>query len=155
MIRSDKEITDPVWIDHVLCQGLYCHIAIIDGTLPYLAPLNYLWCDGKIILHSGLEGEKIRILKRNPSISFAVETDVEMVPGSIPCQYSMRYRSVIGQGTAVFVEDPIEKSGLLCRLAEKYTGVHVSGFSSKSLDQVVVISITISQMTGKNSGYPL
>lgn len=154
MIRSDKEITDPVWIDQVLHEALYCHIAISDGNLPYLVPMNYVWYDGRIILHSGSVGEKLRILKKNPSIAFAVETGIEMAPASTPCGYSMRYRSVIGQGTAGFIEDPIEKNHLLCRLAEKYTRVQVYDFSQKNLASVVVIGITVSGMTGKKSGYP-
>ncbi|HWQ67708.1 MAG TPA: pyridoxamine 5'-phosphate oxidase family protein [Methanospirillum sp.] len=154
MRRSDKEILDPDWIDSVLTGASYGHIALCDAGSPYLVQMNFAWSEDKPILHSAREGEKIRILRTNPDIAFTAETGVDMVTDTNPCEYGMCYRSVSGRGIARFVEDPDEKERLLSVLAEKYTGKKVTGFSKKAVQQVEVIEVTFTSLTGKVSGYP-
>lgn len=153
MYRSDKEIRDPAWIASVLQKAGYCHLALSNGDQPYVIPMNFVFSENRLILHSGAEGEKISILQKNPKVSFAVETGIEPVTSETPCGYSMRFRSVCGQGVVKFVEDVGEKRNLLRILAEKYMAGPVPDFSSDAISHVLVIEVKITSMVGKNSGY--
>jgi nitroimidazol reductase NimA-like FMN-containing flavoprotein (pyridoxamine 5'-phosphate oxidase superfamily) len=60
----------------------------------------------------------------------------------------MRYRSVIGFGRAVILEDPAEKKhGLNCIMRHYQGGTHE--FSGADVASVTVIRIRIESMTGK------
>lgn len=153
MNRSDKEIVDLNWINHILNTALYCHIAFCEGEIPYVVPMNFAYHDGKLILHSATEGEKIRILKQNSHVSFSVEDGVRMVTNPSPCGYGMWYRSVSGAGDATVVEDLNEKRLLLKIFTAKFHHGPLPDFSSDTLERVLVIKVTITRVTGKNSGY--
>ena len=56
MRRSDKQVTDPDWIASVLREAAYCHIAMCDQEQPYMIPMNFVWYEGCLILHSATEG---------------------------------------------------------------------------------------------------
>ncbi len=155
MQRSDKEVRDPGWIHSVLHEAQYCHLACSDGDTPYLVPMNFAYLNGHLILHSAPEGEKIRILRQNPKVSFSVEVGIDLISSDAPCGYSMRFRSVCGTGSARCVEDPEEKARLLRVFATKFISGPLPVFSPESLDQVLVIDVTVLTLVGKNSGYAI
>ncbi|PWR70538.1 pyridoxamine 5'-phosphate oxidase family protein [Methanospirillum lacunae] len=156
MHRTDKEVQDQGWIDAVLKKALFCHLAIPgDDEYPCLVPMNFVWYEGRLILHSSPVGDKIRLLKNNPHASFAVESDIDLVTDTNVCGYGMRYRSVIGRGTVRFVEEYKEKNRLLKVFSEKYASYPVDNFFQDKLDNVAVLVIKPISITGKNSGYPL
>lgn len=153
MHRSDKEVRDPVWIETVLTEAPFCHIALCILDHPYVIPMNFVFFEGCLILHSALEGEKIRIIQQNPRISFAAEVGVELIPDKNPCRYSMRYKSVCGHGDARFVEESDRKMKLLSILAAKYMSGLIPSFVPDVLLHMVVIEVKILGMVGKKSGY--
>jgi len=155
MQRADKEVRDQGWIDTVLTKALFCHLAINGDEYPCLVPMNFVWHKGQLILHSANEGEKMRLLRKNPHVAFAVEIDPELVTHATACGYGMRYRSVIGQGIVRFFDEYEEKNHLLKVLSEKYTSYSVDDFPPDKLAHVTVFIITPTSLTGKNSGYPL
>ena len=70
----------------------------------------------------------------------------------IICAWSTKYRSVIGFGKALWVEDIREKSNALNIITQHYGGNRYD-FSKKELEKVVIIKIDINTLTGKQSGY--
>ena len=63
-----------------------------------------------LYFHSALEGKKIEIIHSNPEVSFQVITDSKLVTGQNACEdWTMKYRSVVGNGYASIIEDPEEK----------------------------------------------
>lgn len=155
MERSDKEVTDSSWITTVLQEAQYCHIGFCNMDQPYVIPMNFLFFEGHLILHSALDGEKIRFLKRNPKVSFSAEVGVELLVSDAPCGYSMRFRSVCGTGIARCVEEPEEKGRLLRIFAMKFISGPLPVFPPDLLAQVMVIDVTITRLSGKKSGYLL
>lgn len=154
MQRSDKEVTDPSWLEAVLGEAQFCHLALCDRLSPYVIPMNFVYSHGHLLLHSALEGEKMRIIRQNPKVSFCVESRVELKISETPCGYSMRFKSVCGHGIARCVEDPEEKSRLLRIFAMKFISGPLPVFPPEVLSQVMVIDVEIQQIVGKNSGYP-
>jgi len=68
-----------------------------------------------------------------------------------PCKTSLKYRSVIGHGKAVFVEDRKEKKDSFDAIMRHYSG-ETYDYPEQSLNEVAIIRIRIESMTGKQSG---
>lgn len=114
MRRADREVTDYQQIKSIIEQAKVVHIGMIDNDRPYVVPMQYgfVFADGKLTLyvHCAKEGRKLDILKKNPCVFIELETNVAIVSGGgIPCKYGSEYASVMGDGTAVIVEDVAEK----------------------------------------------
>lgn len=152
MRRKDKEITEPGAMEEILKKAEVGRIAFCDGDEPYLVPVNFGYADGKIYVHSAKEGRKIGLVRGNPRVCFEAETDVEPIRGETPCNWSMRYRSVICTGRARLIEDEGEKvKGLEVILARYMPGPF--DLPESATQRIVVIEIEITSMTGKASGF--
>ena len=151
MRRKDKEIKDKSAIDEILSQAAVCRIAMCDGDVPYVVPMSFGYEDGCLHLHSALEGRKIDVLKHNPIVCFELEIGQELVGDENPCKTSLKYRSVIGYGRAVFVEDREEKKRSLDAIVRHYSG-ETYNYPEESLNEVAIIRIHVESMTGKQSG---
>jgi nitroimidazol reductase NimA-like FMN-containing flavoprotein (pyridoxamine 5'-phosphate oxidase superfamily) len=100
--------------DNILRRGRFLHLGLFrpdDSAVvkyPYVVPLTYGFdydCENDapvIYMHAGNseKSTKLRAVKENPHVSFAVETDVQIVPSAtMPCMLStVRYFSVLGTG---------------------------------------------------------
>lgn len=151
MRRKDKEIKDKEVIETILQQAAVCRIAMCDGDVPYVVPMSFGYEEGCLHLHSASEGKKIDILKCNPAVSFEIDIGQELVGNENPCKTSLKYRSVIGYGKAVFVEDREEKKRSLDAIVRHYSG-ETYAYPEESLNEVTIIRIHIESMTGKQSG---
>ncbi len=151
MRRKDKEIEDKSAIEEILRQAAVCRIAMCDGDEPYVVPMSFGYEDDCLHLHSASEGKKIDILNHNPIVCFELDIGQELVGNENPCKTSLKYRSVIGYGKAVFVEDREEKKRSLDAIMRHYSG-ETYDYQEKSLNEVAIIRIRIESMTGKQSG---
>lgn len=152
MRRKDREIDDRSAIEEILRRAAVCRIAMFDGQSPYLVPMCFGYAGDCLYLHCATEGKKTDILKENPRVCFEVDVDQELIRGPQPCQWGLRYRSVIGFGNAVIVEDLKEKQCALDVLMEHFGG-EASSYPDNGLCQVTIIRIDIESLTGKQAGY--
>ncbi len=153
MRRKDKEISNPREVEAILKEASTLHLGLCQGDEPYVVPMTYGYAEGKIYLHGGVGGTKFELMAANPRVSFSVVTGVETIPHPEPCEWSVRYRSVVGFGTARFLETPEEKNrGLNALTAHLGAGTHT--YSPELLARVVVVEIDVTQATGRQSGYP-
>ncbi|MGD8536508.1 MAG: pyridoxamine 5'-phosphate oxidase family protein, partial [Candidatus Aminicenantes bacterium] len=146
----DREIKDKAGIERIIKKALVCRVALSDGDSPYVFPVCFGFKDGCLYFHSAQEGRKIDILRRNNKVCFEMDIDTEMIEGEIGCEWGIRYSSVIGFGTASFVEDVEEMKEALSVLLEHYSDKKYE-FSEKSLKQVMVIKIQVESLTGKST----
>jgi nitroimidazol reductase NimA-like FMN-containing flavoprotein (pyridoxamine 5'-phosphate oxidase superfamily) len=150
--RKDKEITDQKDIEAIIDRADVCRIGLsVDGD-PYVFSVNYGYSEGKLYFHSAQQGQKIEMIQKNPRVSFQMETDVEIVPADKACDWSIKYRSVIGFGKAEFLNSPEEKRFALKTIMSHYSDKKFD-FAEESLSSVCIICIKIEKMTGKKSGY--
>ena len=105
MRRKEREIKDAVVIHQLLSQASICRLAIHDEPFPYIVPMNYGYADGAIFFHCATEGRKLDLLRKNNKVGFEIECDSEVVKGAVSCQWTTRYRSVIGTGEIEFIDD--------------------------------------------------
>ena len=150
MRRSDRAITDPQELESVLREAAVCRMGLCDEGKPYVVPMNYGYRDGSVFLHSAAEGRKIDILRSNPSVCLEFEKDVELVPAEAACSFSMKYRSVIASGKAVFLEGTEEKSFGLNAIMLQYTGREFV-FPPQALEKIVVLRVDLEECSGKHN----
>ena len=106
MRRKDRELTELADILQVIEQCRICRLAMSDAEGLYLVPMHfgYAYADGRLELyfHSAREGRKIDALRANPQVCFEMDCDMQVYAGNpeIPCTYSSRFLSVIGNGRA-------------------------------------------------------
>ncbi|MGM0428212.1 MAG: pyridoxamine 5'-phosphate oxidase family protein [Thermodesulfobacteriota bacterium] len=150
MRKREKEIQDRSEIEAILDKAQVCRLALSDDNRPYMVPLNFGYKDNCLYFHTGRTGKKIDILKRNNSVCFQVDVDLEVVESDNPCDWNMNYRSVIGHGRAVFLEDPAEKKHALDIIVEHY-GAAKNDYDEARLKRLTLIKVDIERMTGKRS----
>lgn len=153
MRHPEKAITDPAAIDGILQRGLVCHLAMVDGDRPYVVPLCYGYREGVLYAHSGREGRKLDVLRRNPAVCFEISVDVALVPTESPCRWSMRYRSVIGTGRATLLDDPEGKRAALEIIVAHY-GDAPDGrerYPDAVLARTMIIRVDVESLSGKEN----
>jgi len=155
MRRPEKEIKDRALIESILHQARVCRIAMCQDDVPYVVPMSFGYRDNCLYFHSALEGKKTDILIHNNRVCFEVDIDHEHVDSQIPSRCTMRYRSVIGFGRAVFVTDPAEKRRALDILMQHYADSPSESYeySERPFSKVTIIKVEIKSMSGKQSGY--
>ena len=150
MRRKEKEITDIGEIDAIIRKSQVCRLGLVDEGAAYIVPLCFGYKNNTLFFHSATEGRKIEILKRNNQVCVEFEADTHLHPGKSACDWGVKYRSVIGYGTASFIEDPDEKR----RALDIIMGQYAEGtfeYSDKALKKTLIIKVDISHMTGKKS----
>jgi uncharacterized protein len=152
MRRKEKEITESSQIKAILERGKMCRLAFFDEEFPYMVPLCYGYDGNAIWFHGFNGGKKMECLRNNPRVCFEVEEDIEIVENPDPCEWTVKYRSVVGFGTATVVEDPAEKRAGLDVVVKQFAG-HPIPFPDKAMAAVAVVRIDIESMTGRRNGY--
>ncbi len=152
MRKKEYEITDPAEIEGILREALICRLAMTDGQVPYVVPLNFGYRERALYFHTGRAGKKIDILKKNPVVCFEADIDAELMPSDTACGYSMRYRSVIGTGRAEFLDDRDMKRNALDIIMGHYSDRENPEYREDSFDRACIIRVKIGAMTGRKSG---
>ena len=151
MRKSRQEITDRHILEEILSSQLVCRLAMVDGGRPYIIPVNYGYREGSIYIHSAPEGKKIELLRQNPEICFEVEDKIEITRGERACDWSTRYRSVIGYGSVEILSDePGKQHGLEVIMAQ-HGAPDLKEFDPKNMKAMVILKLNIKTMTGKQS----
>jgi len=150
MGREDKEMNAEE-IEDVIRRAQVCRIAMCDEGVPYCVPVSFGYCNGRIYIHSAKKGRKLDVLRSNRLVCFELDVDVELLRiGDRPCNWTMRYRSVIGLAEAHFVTDREEKRRALSCIVKHYSGEDYY-FSDEELEGVEVIRLDIREIRGKRS----
>ncbi|MFH1155127.1 MAG: pyridoxamine 5'-phosphate oxidase family protein [Pseudomonadota bacterium] len=155
MRRKEKEITDQIVLEDILARALVVRLGLIDGQEPYIVPLCFGYAENTLYVHGALQGRKMDLVRQNPEVCFELEAGVEILQSDAPCKWSLKFKSVIGWGHARIVADPLEKAKALGIIMAHYGGKTAEpwAFPDAGLRGTAVISIRISRMTGKQSGF--
>ena len=151
MRRKEKEITEESAIESIIRDSLFCRLGMVDENTPYVLPLCFGYKDKTIYLHGSLKGKKANALKKNPNVCFEFDVETEIVEADNACDWGVKFKSVIGFGKALFLDDFKEKREALDIIMSQYSN-HSFQFPDHLLEKTAVIKITIDSMTGKQSG---
>ena len=151
-IRSFEKIKEFLNEEHV------GRISSIDENgFPQIIPMNFVFLNDAIYVHSHVKGEKLDNISRNNKVGFEVDRELEFLPSYFedPNDASLAdtlYISVVIKGIASFVTDREEKTLALNGLMEKYQpeGQYDPIKSDMQvLDVVTVIKVTTQTIHGK------
>jgi len=154
MRRKDKEITDKVVIEEIFRESQVGRLGTAVDSEPYIVPMNFVYYDDRIFLHTYKDGKKVQNIKKNPRVCFEVDNGGELITGELPCDYSWEYRSAIAYGEARILEDPQERLLALRLLSDKYAfgkGKLITPELLAMYSHLLLIEIKIDKMTGKKS----
>lgn len=133
-------------------------IASIDKNgYPQVIPMNFVYADGAIYMHSYPFGEKLDNIRRNPNVGFEVDQHICFLPSyyfhpTDASQADTLYISVVIKGRAEIVEDAEEKARALNALMEKYQKegrYKVLDANMPVVREVAIIRVIASDMRGK------
>ena len=154
MRHNERELRNRGTLTAMLEQSLVGRIATINRKgIPVIKPVNFLYWNGKIYLHSSTKGEKISDIRRKSPICFEVDEPIAFVAAMGPaCRSNYYYRSIIVKGNAAIVNQQDKKLKILERLMEKYQPEGgYGGITEEILKRTMVIEISIQEMTGKEN----
>ncbi len=152
MRRKDKEIKDAKEIESIISRSDICRIALSENNSPYIVPMCFGYRNNCLYFHSASDGKKIDIIKKKNRVCFEFDFYGGLIRSKNPCDWDMKYRSVVGSGRAVFIEDPVEKITALNIITEHYLS-DVHEYQKNSVDNLTIIKVEIESITGKKSGY--
>jgi uncharacterized protein len=119
MRRKEFEITNQSEIAGFLNQQRSGILSLVDeNRMPYSIPLNYVYSENNIYLHSSLQGRKAGMLKKSPCVQFTVYREYSFIPSYFldkpgACGASQFFKSVMLSGKAEFINSPELKSRVL------------------------------------------
>lgn len=151
MRKTQQEIKDPKVLEEILSGATICRMALMDGELPYIVPVNYGYRNGSLFIHSAPEGKKIELLKKQNQVCFEVEDAAEILKGERACSWTTRYRSVIGYGILEILSDALSKQQGLEVIMAQHGAPDQIEFDPGNMDRMVILKLTITSMTGKKS----
>ena len=129
LIRQDHkklEIKSKEKVIEFLSSQQTGRIASIDENgFPQIIPMNFVFVNDMVYMHSHIRGEKLDNIRRNQKVGFEVDKSLEFLPSyfSDPTDASLAdtlYISVVIKGNASIVSDKDEKTIALNGLMEKY-----------------------------------
>ena len=131
--------------------------SIDENGYPQIIPMNFVFINDVVYMHSHIKGEKLENIKRNQKVGFEVDKSLEFLPSyfSDPTDASLAdtlYISVIIKGNASIVLDREEKTIALNGLMKKYQpegGYEPIKPDMDVLNEVEVIKIVPESLRGK------
>jgi len=131
--------------------------SIDENGFPQIIPMNFVFINDAVYIHSHIRGEKLDNIRRNQKVGFEVDKSLEFLPSyfSDPTDASLAdtlYISVVIKGNASIVSDKEEKTNALNGLMKKYQpegGYEPIKPEMDVLDEVVVIKIVPKSLRGK------
>ena len=131
--------------------------SIDENGFPQIIPMNFVFINDAVYIHSHIRGEKLDNIRRNQKVGFEVDKSLEFLPSyfSDPTDASLAdtlYISVVIKGNASIVSDKEEKTNALNGLMKKYQPE--GGYESIKPDmdvlkEVEVIKIIPESLRGK------
>ena len=151
-IRSYEKVKEFLHEEHV------GRVASIDENgYPQIIPMNFVFLNDAVYMHSHVKGEKLDNISRNNKVGFEADRELEFLPSYFEDSHNASladtlYISIVIKGMGSFVSDREEKTLVLNGLMEKYQpeGQYDPIQSDmRVLDAVSIIKVTPQTLHGK------
>lgn len=149
------------WLSQEKCRKMLGHqtygrmATTGPDNLPYITPVNYVYMDDSIYIHTGFSGRKIENLNFNPVVCFEISSPGNLYVSEKACGFSMRYWSIIIEGKASFINDIALKREVIDALMDKYSmNLEFSPPTDEEMERVNIIRISTDKISGKLSVDP-
>ncbi|MBQ1889979.1 MAG: pyridoxamine 5'-phosphate oxidase family protein [Selenomonas sp.] len=134
--------------ERILREGKTAIMAVQgDDGYPYTVPLNYVYMNGRVYIHSAKEGHKMDALHRSDKVTLTVIEKDDVVPE----EFTTYFRSVIFFGRARILTDDAEIRQAATALGLKYNDnpQAVKAEIDKFWNALACIEITPEHITAK------
>jgi len=154
MRRKDKEITEINAKIDVIQKCKVCRIGLSENNLPYIVPMNFGYAFENntltLFFHSAKEGRKMDIIKNNNNACFEVDCDAQLIEAEGACAHSYAYKSIIGFGKILLLDELNEKIEALNKIMKHQTGKEeVFTFADEKVRSIAVYKMIVEEFTGK------
>jgi len=151
-IKSIEKIKEFLNEEHV------GRISSIDKNgFPQIIPMNFVFLNGAIYMHSHVKGEKLDNMSQNNKVGFEADRELEFLPSYFEDPHNAAladtlYISVVIKGVSSFVSDREEKTLALNELMKKY---QPEGYydplqsDTRVINAVAIIKVTPQTLHGK------
>lgn len=151
-IKSKEKIAQFLNQEHT---GRIC--SIDENGYPQIIPMNFVFLNDAIYMHSHTRGEKLDNIRRNDKVGFEVDRSLAFLPSYFThptdaSQADTLYISVVIKGRGKIIEDRAEKTIALNGLMKKYQpegGYEPINPAMEVLDEVAIIKVITESMRGK------
>lgn len=153
MRRNDREISDKDEIVKFISEQQIIRVGFADDGEVYIVPVNYGFevCGDDFVFyfHGAKAGRKFELAKKSPDVGFEIDGGYQLIPSETACGHSAHFKSVIGNGRLVLIEDNDEKIHALDRIMVQVSGKCGWEFSEKMLDGTAVFRLEVKELTCK------
>ncbi len=153
MRRKDRQVTEKEQLQKIMDRCDVCRLGLYDGQEVYILPLNfgYSWQGGlpELFFHGAAQGRKLDILAQNPRVGFEMDCSHKLITGSAPCNWTMEFESIIGQGVVEVVQDRDQRIRGLDLLMAKYGYKGGQGYHQPALEHTAILRLAVTQLSGK------
>lgn len=150
MRKSEREIQDKTLINKILSESIICRIGLFDDEYPYVFPVNYGFKNNALFIHCAQQGKKIDLIKKNNKACFEIEDSYKIVEDKISCNWTTKYRSLIGFGEIEILHDFDKKKNGLDVIMNQH-GKMENSYNNKLINRVLILKLNIKSVTGKQS----
>jgi hypothetical protein len=91
----------------------------------------------------------MEMIKKNNYVCFEMDNGHKLYKGEKGCDWGMSFRSVVGYGRILVVEEESERERGLDSIMDQYGGKGPYSYDSRLLNKTAVLRLEILEMTGK------
>ncbi len=153
MRRNEKQISKRTNIDQIIHDSDVCRLALAKDNIPYIVPVSFGYDGKSLFIHTALTGRKIDFIEANNLVCFEFDSEVKPIDNdTIPCKWTAAYKSVIGYGKMIEIENLEERISAINSIMLHYSGKEWD-FNEEMLKKVKLWKIEIDEISGKISDY--
>lgn len=159
MRRKDREITATSEILDILNTAKTCRLAMADDAGLYIVPLSYGYSMEndklKLYFHGAPQGRKISAMKANSNIAFEIDCEHGLYnDGEDACDYTYKFRSIIGTGRVNFMETEEQKRSAFREIMRHQANMTDEvldnlGYKEKYMKIVAVWEVEVEEFSAK------
>ncbi len=152
MRKINRAVTGKDEISQIIEKCNVCRIGLFDGEYPYIVPMNFGFSDEDGLIfyfHCASEGRKLDILRSNPKVCFELDCAHQLIVGEKPCDYTMHYESIMGEGEISVVADKSERILGMNLIMQHYGKVDELHYNEEIFCRTAILKLTASSVIGK------
>lgn len=140
-------------IDDIIRACKTCFVAMSDGDVPYVLPMNFGYDGDTIVLHSAQEGRLWETIRKNPKvcINWTLGEELAWQDVRVGCSYRVKSKSVLVEGEVEIIDDYDEKYRMLQQTMAQYSDREFK-FGKPAVLNVGIMKVHIKKITAKEFG---
>jgi nitroimidazol reductase NimA-like FMN-containing flavoprotein (pyridoxamine 5'-phosphate oxidase superfamily) len=142
--------TDKQYMEQLLCEGDVGYLAFASAE-PYVIPINYAYCNGRILFHCALEGKKLDLIRADPRVCFAVARQEGHPAPHAGDACDNPFESVLCWGDARIIDDLQERQAILNEFQTRFDTPERKRdpVSLERTEKCGAVEIVVTRMTGR------